>query len=180
MPLIHLGPKLRPALGLLALALAAVSLAVAARPADARTPSEQRLVVRGDSTAVPGPCEAGVCPVELTDGRFRGTPVGSGAFSGTVKLKVAEAVPNGEGGICAPLKSRIVLGAGTPDRLVLALAGDSCQDGDGSRASFTGLAQFIVKRGTGDYARARGAGLASLTEDAAHNHRITLIGRVAL
>jgi hypothetical protein len=53
------------------------------------------------------------CPVELTSGRFRG-PVGSGAYRGSVKLRVAEAFQNGKGDICAPLKARIVLGAGTP------------------------------------------------------------------
>jgi hypothetical protein len=119
------------------------------------------------------------CPVELTSGRFRG-PVGSGAYRGSVKLRVAEAFQNGEGGICAPLKARIVLGAGTPHRLVLGALGDSCQDGGGALAgaSFTGLAQFAVKRGTGAYAHAYESGVANFTEDAAHNHRMTLIGRI--
>jgi hypothetical protein len=64
-----------------------------------------------------------------------------------------------------------VLGIGTPDRLVLAVSGDSCQDGGGplTPASFTGLAQFTVKYATG---------LASFTEDAAHHHRMTLVGRL--
>ena len=50
-----------------------------------------------------------------------------------------------------------MLGAGTPNRLVLAVAGDSCQDGAGNPAtsSFTGLARFTVKYGTGAYAKAR-------------------------
>jgi hypothetical protein len=75
---------------------------------------------------------------------------------------------NGEGGICVPLRARLVLGAGTPNRLVFAFVGASCQDGAGplETASFTGLAQFTVGRGTGRYAGAGGTGLASFTEDA--------------
>jgi hypothetical protein len=64
---------------------------------------------------------------------------------------------------------------------VLAVAGDSCQDGSGplTAASFTGLAEFTVKYGTGRYAGATGRGLASFTEDAANHHHTTLIGRLA-
>jgi hypothetical protein len=184
----------RPALALLAVALAAVALAavaLATSPAGAadRTTAapggghhvEQRLVVRGDATAVDGPCDARVCTVKLTDGRFRGTPIGSGAYSGSIRLKIGAAFPNGEGAICAPLDGRIVLGAGTPDRLVLAVSGDSCQDGSRplTAASFTGLAQFTVTHATGSYAGAStsASGLASFSEDAAKHHRMTLIGR---
>ena len=45
--------------------------------------------------------------------------------------------------------------------------------------SSTGFARFAVQAGTGRYAGARGSGVASLAEDAANHHRITLIGRVA-
>ena len=77
--------------------------------------------------------------------------------------------------------SRIVLGAGTANRLVIGVSGDSCQDGAGplETASFTGLGHFYVKRGTGSYAGATGTGLAHFAEDAANNHRMTLIGRLA-
>jgi hypothetical protein len=140
----------------------------------------ERLVVRGDATVVDAPCHGDVCTLELADGSFRGTPVGSGAYEGRVELKVAELFPNGERGVCAPLRSRIVLGAGSPDRLVLAVSGDSCQDGAGpvTATSFTGLARFTVKYGTGTYAGATGHGLASFLEDAADHDRMTLIGRV--
>ncbi len=116
----------------------------------------------------------------LRDGSFRGTPVGTGAYSGSIKLRIAATFPNGEDGFCAPLRGRIVLGEGTPDRLILAVLGDSCQDGAAPLpdSSFTGLAQFTVRRGTGRYAGAEGSGLASLTEDAANRHRMTLIGRI--
>ena len=175
------GAKRRPALGLLALGLAAAaSPAVAAGHAPAEHRSRP-LVVRGDATAVDGPCDARTCRVELTGGRFRGTPVGAGAYSGSIALTVADAFPNGEDGICAPLAGRVVLGAGTPDRLVLAFTGDSCQDGAGplEAASFTGLARFRVKDGSGRYARATGGGQATFSEDAANHHRITLVGRIA-
>ena len=90
---------------------------------------------------------------------------------------MGETFPNGEGGICAPLTVRIVLGAGSPSRLVRGALGDPCQDGGAlAGASLTGLVQFAVKRGTGAYAHAHGSGLASFTEDAA---RTTLIGRIA-
>jgi hypothetical protein len=174
----------RPPRGLLALALAALTLAVATSPAAAHhgapPPGKQRLVLRGDATAIDGPCDALGCPLELSDGHFRGAPVGTGTYTASFRLKVAEQFPNGEGGICAPLVGRIALGAGTSDRLVLAVSGDSCQDGAGplTGASFTGLAEFTVKHGTGRYARAGGGGVASFTEDAAKHHRMTLIGRI--
>jgi hypothetical protein len=112
--------------------------------------------------------------------RFRGVPGGPGAYSGSFKLDVGHAFPNGEGAICAPLEGRMALGAGTPDRLVLAISGDSCQDGAGplNAASFTGLAQFTITHATGRYAGATGSGLASFSEDAAKHHRMTLIGRI--
>jgi len=166
-------------LALPAIALAGVALTGPAI-AGATHQNDQRLVVRGESIVQDAPCDAGVC-MELTGGTFRGTPVGTGAYSGSIKLKVAEAFENGEGGVCAPIRGQIVLGEGTKDRLVLAVAGDSCQDGAGDvrTASFTGLAQFSVKYGTGAYAKARGSGLATFVEDAADRDRMTLIGRIS-
>jgi hypothetical protein len=168
---------------LLVLALATIALVVGTSAARAagKHHGEQRLVVRGDATAVDGPCDPEVCPLALTDGRFRGTPVGTGAYTASFKLKVGHGFPNGEGGICAPLRGRIVLGAGRSDRLFLGVTGDSCQDGAGplTAASFTGLARFTVKRATGSYAGATGSGLASFTEDAFKHHRMTVIGRIA-
>jgi len=184
-------PTLRPVLGLLVVALTGLALAIAVGPAGAAGHAStaaagkhrsEPLVVRGDATAVDGPCDAtGVCLLELTAGRFRGTPVGTGTYVGSIKLKVADAFPNGEDGICAPLKGRIELGAGTRNRLVLGVRGVSCQDGSGplETASFTGLAEFNVRYGTGRYAGASGRGQASFLEDAANHHRMTLIGRIA-
>ena len=168
------------ALTLAALALMAATSAAGAAPV-AKHHSEQRLVIRGDATAVDGPCDASACLLELSDGRFRGTPVGTGAYTGTIRLEIAQLFPSGEDGFCAPLSGRIVIGASTSDRLVLAVWGDSCQDGAGplETASFTGLARFTVKHATGSYRGAAGSGLASFSEDAANHHRMTLIGRVA-
>jgi len=190
MPSIPVRPTFPVALGLLVPALAALALGASTIPAGAadlaadppagKHRAEEPLVVRGDATVADATCEAGVCPIELTDGSFRGTPVGTGAYTGSMKLTVADAFGNGEGGVCAPIEGRIVLGAGTPDRLVLAVAGDSCQDGAGPppTSSFTGLARFTVKHGTGAYAGAAGRGLASFSEDAADHDRMTLIGRI--
>ena len=174
-------------LGIAAL-LAGATLAGATQAASPTTQSspaghhsEQRLVVRGDATVVDAPCGGDVCTLELADGGFRGAPVGSGAYAGRVKLKFSEMFSNGEHGVCAPLRSRIVLGTGSPNRLVLAVSGDSCQDGAGSptTTSFTGLARWAVKYGTGTYAGASGNGLASFLEDAADHDRMTLIGRIS-
>ena len=179
---VHVRTTLLPAFALFVLAAVALVLAAAPADADAADRARQRLVVRGDATAVQGPCsERGVCPLELENGRFRGAPVGAGAYTGSLRLKVAEQFPNGEGGICAPLKGRIVLGAGSADRLVLAVAGDSCQDGGGplAGASFTGLAHFVITHGTGRYAHTIGAGRVQFSEDAAHDHRMTVIGAIA-
>jgi hypothetical protein len=183
--------RLPAAFALIALAVVGVALAVATSGAtaagsgegaqSANQRSSERLVVRGEDTVTDGGCVAGVCEAELTDGAFRGTPVGTGGYSGTVELKVAELFANGEGGVCAPIKGSIVLGAGTPDRLILAFEGDSCQDGAGdpAQASFTNVAQFVVKHGTGAYAKAKGGGLASFSEDATDREHMTLIGRIS-
>jgi hypothetical protein len=181
----------RSALALLAPALTALAFAGAThaasstghadQPPAAKHQPDERLVVRGEATVTDAPCEAGVCPLELIDGRLRGTPVGSGAYNGNVKLNVAKSFPNGEGGVCAPIRARIVLGAGSPDRLVLAVTGNSCQDGAGPPPTtpFTGLARFSVRYGTGSYAGATGSGLASFVEDVTDRDRMTLIGRIS-
>ena len=189
MSTIHPRRTPRVLLGLAALVLAGLAFAAATNVAGAADAPErataakhtsERLVVRGEATVRDTPCAGGIC-IELTGGQFRGTPVGTGAYSGAVTLRVADAFPNGEGGVCAPLDGHVVLGAGTPNRLVLAVSGDSCQDGAGdpSKSSFTGLARFTVKHGTGSYAGARGSGLASFSEDAADRDRMTLIGRIS-
>jgi hypothetical protein len=178
----HQGRPLRAALALLAAALVGLAFAATATVADASPAKKttERLVVRGEDTVKDAPCPLGVCPLELTDGAFRGT-IGKGAYSGSLKLHVADAFPNGEGGVCAPIEGHIVLGVGTPDRLVLALWGDSCQDGAGDpkTSSFTGLAHFTVKYGTGAYAKASGSGLMSSFEGADDREHMTLIGRIS-
>jgi hypothetical protein len=185
MPFPHARPRARSLLAIVALMLAGVALAGATSSAGAdhdadKQQVKERLVVRGDATVVDGDCPGGVCALELADGSFRGT-VGTGAYTGSLKLRVAELFPNGEGGVCAPIDGHIVLGEGTPDRLVLSVAGDSCQDGAGplTASSFTGLARFSVKYGTGAYARARGSGLAVFAEDAADHDRMTLVGHIS-
>jgi hypothetical protein len=170
---------MRLILTLLALALAGLAFAVTAS-ADGKHQAGQRLVVRGDDTVVDAPCPGGLC-VTLSGGTFRGAPVGSGAYTGSLKIGLAEAFPNGEGGVCAPVRGHVVLGAGTPDRLDLAVWGDSCQDGAGNptQSSFTGLARFAVVHGTGAYAHASGGGIGSFLEDASDHERVTLIGRIS-
>ena len=174
----------RALLGLVALVLAGLAFAAATNAAAdtaaaGKHHAKQRLVVRGEATVVDAACPGAVC-IELTDGSFRGTPVGTGAYTGAIKLDVAQSFPNGEGGVCAPIRGDITLGAGTLNRLVLAVAGDSCQDGAGNpqTASFTGLARFTVKYGTGAYAHARGNGLVTFAEDAADRDRMTLVGDI--
>lgn len=172
-------PSLRPLPALALVLTAAATPAVATARPEKEPPRKQPLVVRGDATVVDGPCDAAGCRLEITGGRSRGAPVGTGPYSGALIVRVAEAFPNGEDGICAPLVGRIVLGAGTADRLVLGVSGHSCQDGSGplETSSFTGLARFTVKYGTGRHARAAGSGLALLSEDAANHQRMTLTGR---
>ena len=159
---------------LIGAALAALALTSSASAAE----KSSKLVVRGVDTVIDGPCPAGVCQLTLTDGAFRGT-TGTGAYSGSIKLAVKSGFPNGEGGVCAPIEGEITLGTGTPNRLVLALAGDSCQDGAGdvTQASFTGVAHFVVKHGTGTYAKTRGYGIATFSEGVDDRERMTLIGR---
>jgi hypothetical protein len=177
--------RLAAVLALIALAVVGVALPVATNGASAAGSGKgghrtgERLVVRGEDTVEDGPCHAGVCKLELADGAFRGT-VGTGPYGGTIDLHVAEAFANGEDGLCAPIRGNIVLGAGSADRLVVGVRGDSCQDGAGdlTQASFTGIAQFVVEGGTGADARAKGSGLASFSEDASDREHVTLIGRI--
>ena len=158
--------------------IAGAALALAG-PVSAKHYDAERMVVRGDSTIL-DQCGPTGCTLTMSGGTFRGT-LGDGAYTGTMELALPEAFSNGEDGLCAPIRGRIVLGAGTPDRLVLAVDGDSCQDGSGdpTQASFTGVATFTVKHGTGAYAGARGHGIATFLEDAADHDRMTLIGRIA-
>jgi len=160
-----------------ALTLLAMSAGAASASADGKHATE-RLVVRGDALVKDAPCPGGLC-LELAGGAFRGT-TGSGAYTGSMQLRLADAFPNGEGGVCAPVSGQVVLGAGSPNRLVLTVAGDSCQDGAGNptTTSFTGLARFVVQYGTGTYARASGSGVAVFAEDVADHDRMTLIGRL--
>jgi hypothetical protein len=185
----HQRRALRPALGLIALALVGLAFIATTTSASAQDPSvdswkhrtSERLVVRGDSTVV-DVCDASGCEFQFTDGAFRGTPVGTGAYTGSMKIDFGAVFDNGEGGVCAPIRGNIVLGAGSPDRLVLAISGDSCQDGAGdpTTTSFTGLAEVTVKYWTGKYAGARGSGLLTSSEDAADHDRMTIVGRISL
>jgi hypothetical protein len=181
MNLIHRGGSMPFTLGMLAVAFVTLALAVTAR-ADAHQhpgPAAKRLVVRGEDTVVDAPCPGGIC-VTLSGGTFRGTPVGSGAYTGSMKIDLANAFENGEGGVCAPVAGTMTLGAGTPDRLDLAIRGSSCQDGTGDprQASFTGIARFRVVHGTGAYAHAHGGDVGTFLEDAQDHERLTLVGRI--
>src|SRR3954469_13641688 len=103
---------LRAVLALMPLAVVALAFAsVTNAAATATKHTAERLVVRGDATVTDTPCAAGIC-LQLSDATFRGSPVGSGAYTGAIKLRVADAFPNGEGGLCAPIEGEIVLGAG--------------------------------------------------------------------
>jgi hypothetical protein len=161
------------------IALALVAVAATGATATAKQhAAAKRLVVRGTDTVVDHPCPGGIC-FDLTGGAFRGT-TGKGAYTGSLKLDFADVFPNGEGGVCAPVAGTITLGAGTPDRLDLAIRGDSCQDGAGdpTTSSFTGLAHFAIVHGAGVYAHARGGGTATFLEDADDHEQVTLIGRI--
>jgi hypothetical protein len=86
-------PKHWPGLGLLALALTAFALVFATNSAGAANAPE-RLVVRGQATAVDGPCSAFACPLQLGGGRFRSSPLGRGVYNGSLKIGVGSAFPN--------------------------------------------------------------------------------------
>lgn len=80
-----------------------------------------------------------ICRLELTGGTFRGTQVGAGAYTGSLRLQLGNAFANQDGGTCAPVDGELTLGAGSSDRIVIAVRGDSCQDGAGDlrTSSFT-------------------------------------------
>jgi hypothetical protein len=174
--------KIRRRAAALAAAAAGLAALTPALPAGAKPADPHRvpLVVRGQDTVTDGPCAVGVCKLVFTGGAFHGTPVASGAYEGTLNLHLADAFVNGEGGVCAPVDGELTFGAGRPDRLVVALTGNSCQDGAGNptTSSFTTLTRFTVKHSTGAYKNARGRGVASFTEDAADHDQMTLIGHI--
>jgi hypothetical protein len=163
---------------LAALAFATTALATGAGPGKRHT--TETLVVRGDSTIVDHPCAPDDCHFEYAGGRFRGT-LGAGDFTGSFDFDPATIYANGEGGVCAPIRGTIVIGDGSPDRLTLALRGDSCQDGAGNPAagSFTMVARVAVEGGTGRYAGATGSGTLTSVEDPDDHDRMTLIGRIS-
>jgi hypothetical protein len=173
----------RHALALATSALAGLALATTAIATNAQPPKQsptQRLVVRGDATIIDHPCAPDDCNFEYAGGTFRGT-LGAGSYTGSFDFDPASIFPNGEGGVCAPIRGTIVLGAGSPDRLVLALRGDSCQDGAGNptTSSFTTAARFTIEHGTGKYANTTGGGILNSTEDATDHDGLTLIGRIS-
>jgi hypothetical protein len=90
-----------------------------------------------------------------------------------------DAFANQDGGTCAPVDGELTLGAGSTDRIVIAVRGDSCQDGAGDlrTSSFTTLTRFEVIATSGRYAHLHGRGLASFAEDAQDHEVVTLIGR---
>jgi hypothetical protein len=181
MTITHAGRRaLLAALAIAALALLGLTLAGSTHAAGAQPKHQtQRLVVRGEDRNLPeGPCAATLC-AKIADGSFRGT-LGTGAYSGALKIRVAESYDNGEHGVCAPVQSRLELGAGSPDRVVIAASGESCQDGAGpvATAPFTTVLRFKVVGGAGAYAGATGAGLAVVAEDDDDHDRMTLIGRI--
>lgn len=170
----------RPALALAATALALACLTPAAT-AHTGKHRAQPLVVRGDATVVDNQCGPQGCHLDFADGTFRGT-LGTGEYTGSFDLDPAGTFPNGEGGVCAPIRGTVTIGAGSPDRLVLAVRGDSCQDGSGDvrTSSFTTVARFRVADGTGKYAHATGRGTFTSAEDAADQDRMTVVGRISL
>jgi hypothetical protein len=144
-----------------ALALAAGGTAVASQSAP------HKLVVRGEDNLSELACNAaGVCDAQVSGGEFRGTE-GAGSYEGWTRLYLRDAFDNGEGGKCAPATARLRFAK----RLVVALAGSSCQDGAGdpTKASFTGLFRYRVVNG-------HGHGTAVVTEDANDHEHVTLIG----
>ena len=165
------------ALALTTLALAVTARAVGPEAAHGRAASGSSCAARTPSST--SPCPGGLC-IALSGGAFRGTPVGTGAYTGSDRARLADAFPNGEGGVCAPVAGTITLGAGTPDRLDLAVAGDSCQDGAGDPDA------VLVHRhrplhgiyGTGAYAHAYGTASRRSSRTPPTTRTLTLIGRI--
>ncbi|HEY7074392.1 MAG TPA: hypothetical protein VH418_03440 [Solirubrobacteraceae bacterium] len=151
------------------IAIVPVALALAAGGTAVAKPGAHELVVRGEDNLSELACNAaGVCEAQVSDGRSSGT-LGIGTYQGSMRLYLRDAFDNGEGGKCAPAGGRLVFAG----RLVVALAGNSCQDGAGdpTKASFTGLFRFRVVNG-------HGHGTAVVTEDANDHEHLTLIGTI--
>ena len=162
------------------LAVPALALLALAPAAQAGDHGAERLVVRGDSTIVDGPCGPDGCPLRMSGGAFRGT-LGTGAYGGDLTLAVADGFPNGEGGVCAPIRGRITLGTGAPTGWSSPSTATPARTAPGPSPPRRSPAsrRFKVTHGTGRYAKAHGRGLATFSEDAADHDRMTLVGRIA-
>ena len=162
------------------LAVPALALLALAPAAQAGDHGAERLVVRGDSTIVDGTVRPGRLPAaderrrvprHARHRRLRRRPDARRRRRRSRTARAASARRSAAASRSAP----------AADRLILAVDGDSCQDGAGpvTAASFTGVATFKVTHGTGRYAKAHGRGLATFSEDAADHDRMTLVGRIA-
>ena len=141
---------------------------------------------RSSSAATRPPSTAratrGVCRSSSTDGRFRGTPLGSRRLRRLPQARGRPGLPQRRRRHLRPARRAASCsapapptGSSSPSRATRARTAP----GPLEAASFTGLARFTVKHGTGRYAGATGGGLATFAEDAANHHRMTLVGRIA-
>ena len=78
----------------LAVALAGAALAAVAPAASAAGHPAERLVVRGTSTILDGPCGPAGCPLQMSGGAFHGT-TGAGAYSGDLTEEAMKGSPLG-------------------------------------------------------------------------------------
>ena len=178
----------RPLLGLVALlfvglafSAATVSAGAAGHAPSDKHQAKQQLVVRGEATVTDTPCGE----ARLPRAHRRPLPRHPGRHRRLHRRGHAQgrrAVPQRRGRRLRPDRRRHHARRRHPGpprarRRRRLLPGRRRQPRRPS--SFTGLAHFTVKHGTGSYADARGHGLATFSEDAADRDRMTLIGRIA-
>ena len=175
----HLG-RVGTSLALLALAVVALGLATAASGSPAHT--SERFVVRGEDTVKDGgACPAGVCQLEIADGAFRGTPVGSGhtreppSSRSPRRSRTARAASARRSARASCWVSERPTGSSSRSGATPARTAPETS----TASSFTNVARFVIKYGTGTYAKASGSGLATFSEDASDVEHMTLIGRIS-
>ncbi len=119
-------------------------------------------------------CDGSSC-TESASGTFRGTGIGNGSFSVTLKYSNSNPIDNGSGGSCFGASGTITLTVANGDTIALADAGLLCEVGSGSTpTTFNGA--YIAQNGTGRFANANGTGTAALATDSSGNVYLNLAG----
>ncbi len=119
-------------------------------------------------------CDGSSC-TESASGNFRGTGMGNGSFTATLKFSTANPIDNGNGGSCYAASGTIAITAANGSAITLADAGLWCETGSNS-APVTHNGAYIIQSGSGRFANENGAGSCVVAIDGSGNVYLNLVG----